>query len=543
MCYVAIPIAVERLIEGKDMEQASSRVAVRGRTRRYLRALVEAAEPRILFSFVINPTGNEAYAHAVADGPTGGYVYGNPAHMQDAHSPTGSITSSATAAANATYQATANQIVVHADATETKTNDGSGNSLADSSVQLPFTMTAAGTISISGTLAGTGDGNLSQIGVTGSGAYLYETSDAPHALPATLNLPAGTYTIVAEASVDGNSVDGSIVNSNANSSADLTITLGAAATKPPHITSANAVTFQIGEPSAFMVTTTGDPTPGITETAFLPDGITFVDNGNGTATLSGTPSALDATGHYDLIFTASNGVAIDATHPAASQFFTLTLSGAGIKLPLPATHLVFAPQPATTNAGATLAPVTVLVEDRLGHVVTTDDSTVSLTLAGTAGGVLNGTAAVQAVNGVATFSDVSLTKAGTYTLAATDSPLRPARSRFFRINPDGNSAHLVLSTSLAGTVAAGKPLTPIRATLEDQFGNIIKNNRTTVTLSLAIAPVNGTVKGRTTVPFIGGVATFRYLRFSPAGSYSVELTDSTLPGTGSAPLSLTINVT
>lgn len=516
-----------------------SRVAGSRRNRR-CGALVEGMERRILFSFVINPTGMDAYAHATADGPTGGYIYANPAHEHDAL--TG--TSSATADANANYQATASQIIVHADASETKTNDAYGNSLADSTVRLAFTMTTAGTISLSGTLAGAGDGNLSQMGVldSGNGRLAFDSSDAPHALPATLNLPAGNYTIVASANVDGNSVDGSIVNSNANSSADLTITLGAAATKPPHITSANAVTFQIGKPSLFIVTTTGDPTPGITETAILPHGITFVDNGNGTATLSGTPDALDARGQYHLIFTASNGVALDATHPSANQFFTLTLSGAGIKLPLPATHLVFAHQPASTNAGATLAPVTVLVEDNTGHVVTTDNSTVSLTLAGTAGGILHGTAAVNAVAGTATFSDLSLTKAGAFTLSATDSPLRPARSRTFKISPDSSSAHLVLPQSPSGNVAAGKPLPPISAILEDQYGNIIKNNKTSVTLSIASGPAGGMLKGRATMTFRGGVATFRNIRLSPAGSYTLQLSDSALPGNGSLPLSLAVEL-
>jgi hypothetical protein len=343
--------------------------------------------------------------------------------------------------------------------------------------------------------------------------------------------------------VDGNSADGSIVNSTANSSADLTITLGAAATKPPHITSISAVTFQVGKPSAFRITTTGDPTPGITETAFLPDGITFVDNGDGTATLSGTPSALDATGHYHLIFTASNGVALDATHPNANQFFTLTLSGSGIKLPLPATHLVFAPQPTNAIAGATMSPVSVLVEDKTGHVVTTDGSTVSLTLAGTAGGVLNGTLSAAAGGGIATFSDLSLTKAGRYTLIAADGALRPARSRIFTIGPDASTGHLVFSQPPASTVATGKPLPPIRATLEDQFGNVIKNNRSTVTLSIGSGPAGGAIKGRTTVPFIGGVATFRNIALLQAGSYSLELSDSALPGNGSVPLNLAISAT
>jgi hypothetical protein len=37
------------------------------------------------------------------------------------------------------------------------------------------------------------------------------------------------------------------------------------------------------------VTTTGSPTPSISETGTLPSGVTFADNRDGTATLSGTP--------------------------------------------------------------------------------------------------------------------------------------------------------------------------------------------------------------------------------------------------------------
>jgi hypothetical protein len=322
---------------------------------------------------------------------------------------------------------------------------------------------------------------------------------------------------------------------------DLKLIIGNAT--PPHITSAKAVTFQVGKFSSFKITTTGDPTPSLTEHAFLPDGVTFVDNGDGTATLSGTPSALDATGHYDLIFTASNGVALDATHPDANQFFTLTLSGSAIKLPLPATHLVFAPQPTNTNAGATMAGVTVLVEDNAGHVVTTDGSTVSLALAGTAGGVLNGTLAVGAAGGIATFSDLSLTKAGRYALIATDGALRSARSRIFIISPDATTAHLVLSQPANTTVPTGKPLPPISATLEDQFGNVIKNNHSTVTLSVGSGPAGGSLKGRATVPFIAGVATFRNIKLSLAGNYSLALSDPALPGNGSLPLNLAISST
>jgi len=92
--------------------------------------------------------------------------------------------------------------------------------------------------------------------------------------------------------------------------------------KSPVITSANSTTFAAGVAGTFTVTTTGTPTPSLTETGALPSGVTFKDNGNGTATLSGTPATV-TTGRYTLTITAHNGVGSDA-----SQSFTLTVGSA-----------------------------------------------------------------------------------------------------------------------------------------------------------------------------------------------------------------------
>jgi hypothetical protein len=93
--------------------------------------------------------------------------------------------------------------------------------------------------------------------------------------------------------------------------------------QPPAITSANNVTFIAGTPGSFTVTTTGYPAPSISDGGFsLPSGLTFHDNGNGTATLSGTPAS-NTGGVYTFTITASNGVS-----PNATQLFTLTIDQA-----------------------------------------------------------------------------------------------------------------------------------------------------------------------------------------------------------------------
>jgi hypothetical protein len=89
----------------------------------------------------------------------------------------------------------------------------------------------------------------------------------------------------------------------------------------PSITSGNAVTFVVGTPGRFTVTATGLPTPVLTRGGVpLPSGLSFVDNGNGSGSLGGTPAA-GTGGTYALSFTAANGVGADAM-----QAFTLTVA-------------------------------------------------------------------------------------------------------------------------------------------------------------------------------------------------------------------------
>jgi hypothetical protein len=95
----------------------------------------------------------------------------------------------------------------------------------------------------------------------------------------------------------------------------------------PRITSADATTFTVGSSGSFTVKSCGYPTPSLSESGALPSGVTFTDNGNGTATLSGTPGA-GSGGVYDITITASNGVGSPAT-----QSFTLTVDQAPAIVP------------------------------------------------------------------------------------------------------------------------------------------------------------------------------------------------------------------
>jgi hypothetical protein len=99
---------------------------------------------------------------------------------------------------------------------------------------------------------------------------------------------------------------------------DLYTQTGAA----PAITSAATLGIRPGTRASFTVTTSGSPTPALTESGALPAGVTFQANTNGTATISGTPPA-NATGTYHVTLTATNGVGSPAV-----QYLVITLSSA-----------------------------------------------------------------------------------------------------------------------------------------------------------------------------------------------------------------------
>ena len=75
-------------------------------------------------------------------------------------------------------------------------------------------------------------------------------------------------------------------------------------TNQPLFTSPNTATFTVGDPSSFTIST-NQPGGSIAEAGALPKGLEFIDNGNGTATISGTPAA-GAGGSIELQLSITN---------------------------------------------------------------------------------------------------------------------------------------------------------------------------------------------------------------------------------------------
>ena len=103
-----------------------------------------------------------------------------------------------------------------------------------------------------------------------------------------------------------------------------------------------------------------------------------------------------------------------------------------------ATHLVFTAQPVNTPATQAMASsVIVQAEDGVGAVDTSYSAVITLSFsANPDGGSLGGNFSVNAVNGVANFSNLTVDKADTgYVLLATSGSLTSAISAKFTITP------------------------------------------------------------------------------------------------------------
>ncbi|OIR07181.1 hypothetical protein GALL_107700 [mine drainage metagenome] len=220
-----------------------------------------------------------------------------------------------------------------------------------------------------------------------------------------------------------------------------------------------------------------------------------------------------------------NGVA------AGANFGTLTeLAGAANKLG-------FVTQPSNTAAGGAITPaVTVAIEDRYGNTVKTNTSTVTLAIGNNpGGGSLSGTTSVAAVAGVATFSTLAIDKAGTgYTLAASDGALAGATSSAFNITA-GAAAKLVFVSQPSNT-AAGSAISPaVTVAIQDNNGNTVTTNTSTVTLAIGNNPGGGSLSGTVSVAAVAGVASFSTLAIDKAGTgYTLAASDGALAGASSS---------
>ena len=88
-------------------------------------------------------------------------------------------------------------------------------------------------------------------------------------------------------------------------------------------TSAPNASATAGSSFSFLVTTSGSPVPSVNKKGKLPKGLHFVNNHDGTATISGIPKT-SAVGTYNVTFSAKFGTG--KTKEIVTQAFTLTVA-------------------------------------------------------------------------------------------------------------------------------------------------------------------------------------------------------------------------
>jgi len=251
----------------------------------------------------------------------------------------------------------------------------------------------------------------------------------------------------------------------------------------------------------------------------------------GSATLSGTTTTGAVAGVASFSNLSLNRSGTGYTLIASSAGLTSATSATFNLVAGAATQIAFGVQPATTTAGQSITPaVTLLIQDALGNTVTTATNTVTIAIgANPGGGTLNGTLSNAAVNGVATFNNLSINKSGTgYSLNATSTGLTGATSGAFNIVA-GTPTQLVY-TGQPGNTVAGASLTPaVVVQVQDALGNLVTGSTASITIAIGVNPGSGTLSGTTTAAASGGTATFNNLSINRTGTgYTLTATSAGL---------------
>ncbi|MGA9118249.1 MAG: Ig-like domain-containing protein, partial [Bacteroidota bacterium] len=201
--------------------------------------------------------------------------------------------------------------------------------------------------------------------------------------------------------------------------------------------------------------------------------------GFGTGTLGGTLSGIIPAGFDSVVITgvtytkAESGVEIRATATSGDALSSDNSSPFTVD-PGPASQLVVSVQPQTpVTAGVAFTPQPkVQVQDTLGNVVTSDNSTAVTASINTGNSTLLGTTTMTAVAGVVTFSNLSYQMAESITLKFQSGGLTSAISNTVVVNPaSASTTTSTITANRPSIIANGIDTTGIKVQLKDTYGN------------------------------------------------------------------------
>jgi hypothetical protein len=135
-------------------------------------------------------------------------------------------------------------------------------------------------------------------------------------------------------------------------------------------------------------------------------------------------------------------------------------------------------------------------------------------------GTLLGTTTATAVNGVATFTGLSIDQVGVYEFTAGSSTTNPAYSNAFNITP-AVATHFVIAEQPSSMWEFNRMTVPVVVNLEDQFGNLVTDDTATVTLKINSGPAGAVLSGGTTAKANNGQAVFIGVAANLPGTYTL----------------------
>ncbi|MEI7921870.1 MAG: LamG-like jellyroll fold domain-containing protein, partial [Planctomycetota bacterium] len=299
-------------------------------------------------------------------------------------------------------------------------------------------------------------------------------------------------------------------------------------------------TFTISPLSADHLSLLTGPSRMVAGTAIAPSvSVGVVDRydnpvGNASITITPTGPAEFAVGSVAVAAT-NNGVAtFDQLYLDKAGSYTLTASSPGLAsvtsasflvIPAAPSKVAFVQQPVSVTAGVGMGSFSAQVTDDFGNL-TNYTGTVTASANGT-DAFVSGSTTVNGEAGLATFTGLTINKAGVYTVTAAGTGLNSATSTSFTVQPAAAASMSVVSVPLSSRPA--DTLAPVVVQLLDCFGNV-----STSSAAVTIAPITGpgqfTPESSTTVNAVNGVATFSNLVLNKAGKYTFSLSSTGLPG-------------
>jgi hypothetical protein len=241
---------------------------------------------------------------------------------------------------------------------------------------------------------------------------------------------------------------------------------------------------------------------------------------NGIVTFSNLGISGTAGTQYTITYSATvSGNALTS----ATQLVTPTVGAA--------TQIAVSTQPVGDTAGALLSTFPrVSVLDSGDNVVTSASTSITVSASG---GVLGGTKTVNAVNGVATFGD--LTFAGTastnYTLSFATTSLGSATSNNFSVGV-GAATKLAITAPASGAAYNENFTTQPEIEIRDAGDNKVTTATNVVTATLSSGTVVGSNNATLTATATNGTATFNGLGITGLpGSYTITYSSGVLTNT------------